>query len=86
MNWKRTRITGFKGTCVSNSATFVNTQLEKAVRADKRQINRLVREYFPESYHTFILGGYNPYNYYRNDTYLILVHSHIEHFFTYETF
>lgn len=57
--------------------------MEGAVRADKQHINRLVRRHLPELYHALALNYYNPYNYYRTKTHLILVHSSIEYFIKY---
>ena len=52
-------------------------------RANKRTINRLVREHLPDLYEALSLNLHNPYNYHKTKTHLILVHSGIEHFLRY---
>jgi hypothetical protein len=53
--------------------------MNKATRADKKIINYLVRK---AGYcDGWLTKGYNPYNYYKTKTHLILVHSSIEYFF-----
>lgn len=52
-----------------------------AARANKREINRLVKKYEPAFYDMLALNFYNPYTYYRTETHFIVVHSAIEYFF-----
>jgi hypothetical protein len=54
--------------------------MKNSVRADHKKINKLVKKYLPYLYDNLALNYYNPYNYYRTKTHLILVHSHIEYF------
>lgn len=51
------------------------------IRANKQKVYKLLRKYMPQS--QLLWGGAkaNPYNCYRTDTHIILVHSAIEHFF-----
>ena len=55
--------------------------MKGAVRANKAIINNLVKEHYEDIYIALGLHYYNPYNYYRTATHLILVHSSIEYFF-----
>lgn len=55
-----------------------------AVTANKRAINRLVKKFLPGLYEDLGLDFNNPYKYYRTDQHLILVHSAIEYFLTFE--
>lgn len=54
--------------------------MKNHVRADKSKINKLVKNQLPDLYEALSLDFYNPYNYYRTDSHLILVHSMIEYF------
>lgn len=58
--------------------------MEGAVKANKKMINRLVKKFLPDLYENLALDLYNPYNYYRTDKHLILVHSAIEYFLSYQ--
>ncbi len=58
--------------------------MEGAVKANKKIINRLVKYFLPDLYDSLSLDYPNPYNYYRTETHLILVHSMIEHFLKFE--
>lgn len=68
------------------SCTCINTstweQLMKgAVKANKREINRLVKRFEPTFYNMLALNFYNPYNYFRTGNHFVVVHSAIEYFF-----
>lgn len=62
--------------------------MEGNTRADKYKINKLVKEFLPDLFNDLALnevplkklGNYNPYNYFKTKTHLILVHSCIEYF------
>jgi hypothetical protein len=54
--------------------------MEGATRANHKTINRLVKEHLPDLYNSLALEYYNPYNYFKTKTHLILVHSSIEYF------
>lgn len=58
--------------------------MEGAVKANKKMINRLVKKFLPDLYENLALNSYNPYTYYRTDKHLILVHSAIEYFLSYQ--
>lgn len=76
-------ITGLEYTCscAGISKRKWNVLMHGAVRADKRQVNRLIRLFCPDMYEDLALKFYNPYNYLRTSTHLIVVHSGIEYFF-----
>lgn len=59
--------------------------MKGAVKADKNRINNLVKKQIPSLYESLALNCYNPYNYYRTKTHLILIHSSIEYFIPYQT-
>lgn len=67
-------------TCVGISQRKWDKLMDGAVRADKQKINRLVKTHLPDLYENLCLDYYNPYNYYKTSTHLILVHSSIEYF------
>lgn len=66
--------------------------MEGSTRANKYNINRIIKNHLPEHYESFgfdikrlkELSWYNPYNYFKTETHLILVHSSIEYFYRYE--
>jgi hypothetical protein len=72
---------GLEYTCVGISARKHEELMKGAVRANKRRIDRLVKKFYPELYDELSLRLRNPYDYYRTDKHLILVHSAIEYFF-----
>lgn len=80
---KKVRELTLQCSCVGISRYEWDALMQGAKRADKRQINRLVKEHLPELYNDLALNFYNPYNYYKTQTHLILVHSHIEYFIRY---
>lgn len=75
---------GYMGNCISLSPEFIKSLEHVATKANKRKVNRLVKIHFPELYESLALNFYNPYNYYKTDKYIILVHSLIEYVFKYE--
>lgn len=66
--------------CLSIDINECLDYMRKAKRANKRQVNRLVKRFLPELFDALCLNFYNPYNYYRTEEHLILVHSGIEYF------
>jgi len=58
--------------------------MEGATRADKSKIDAIVKRDLPDLYNDLCLQFYNPYNYFKTDKHLILVHSSIEYFLKYE--
>ena len=73
-----------EATCVGISMDRWEELMKGCVRANKRVVNRLVKKHLPDLHHSLALEFCNPYNYYRTDTHLILVHSMIEYFLRYE--
>ncbi len=67
-------------TCVEVSIRKWEELMSGHVRADKNKIDGLVKAHIPELYNNLSLNLYNPYDYYRTSTHLILVHSGIEYF------
>lgn len=55
--------------------------MKGAVKANKREINRLVKRFEPTFYNMLALNFYNPYNYFRTGNHFVVVHSAIEYFF-----
>lgn len=83
MNYKRIEYLDLECNCTSISQGKWNSLMKGAKRADKRKINALVKENLPDLYNDLALEFYNPYNYFRTRTHLILVHSSIEYFIRY---
>jgi hypothetical protein len=71
------------GNCSELPASFVDKQMDKAARANKKNINRLVKQQYPDIFESLDLSFYNPFDYYKNDKFLILRHSAIGYFFKY---
>jgi len=79
--------------CTSISIANWDKLMEGALRADKYKTNRLVKEHLPYLFKSLgldqkslkDLNRYNPYNYYKTKTHLILVHSNIEYFLKIKT-
>lgn len=70
-------------TCVGITKQKHHQLYAGATRADKKQINRLVKKLLPDLYEGLELQFYNPCNYYKTRTHIIIVHSQIDHFITY---
>ena len=70
--------------CFSISNRRWTQLMEGATRANKKTINKLVKKHIPELYEGLCLKFYNPYDYLKTSTHLILVHSSIEYFLKYE--
>ena len=75
-------------TCVGITERKWDSLMENHTRADKYQINKLVKQYLPDLFISLglneqslkNLSWYNPYDYYKTKTHFILVHSSIEYF------
>lgn len=67
-------------TCVGITQREWDEYMNKVVRADKRKVDRLVKRLLPDLYESLCLQFYNPYNYFKKDGLIVLVHSGIEHF------
>jgi len=83
INYKKVTLGHLEATCVGLGYGKWESLMKGAVRANFREVNRLVKRDLPELYHNLALNFYNPYNYYRTKRHIILVHSGIEHFITY---
>lgn len=62
-----------------------NRLMEGAVRANKRALNSLVKKFLPDLHKGLALQFHNPYNYFRTETHLVLVHSAVEYFLKFES-
>lgn len=82
-NYKRIQLNNLEHTCTSVNYNKWQNLMKGSVRANKAEIDRLVKRDLPSLYHDLCLNYYNPYNYFRTAKHLILVHSGIEHFITY---
>jgi len=71
-------------TCVGIGLNKWEELMKNCTQANKRTIDRLVKKHLPDLYDSLALWAYNPYNYYKTKTHLILVHSSIEYFLKYE--
>jgi hypothetical protein len=67
--------------CVDCTSAEWERLMQGAKRACKRKVNALVKKFYPDMYRELALNLYNPYEYFRTKTHLILVHSAIEYFF-----
>lgn len=83
MNYNTIRRLALVASCVSISQSQWDEYMKGAVRADKRKVNALVKKMLPDLYDQLALNAYNPYDYFRTDKHLILVHSGIEYFIVY---
>ena len=69
-------------TCCSCIDISTWEQLMKgAVKANKREINRLVKRFEPAIYNMLALNFNNPYDYFRTENHFVVVHSATEYFF-----
>ena len=81
MNYNSITSIELEGTCVNcGGQKQWDKLMEGAVKANKKAINRLVKNFLPDLYYSLALHLPNPYDYYRTETHLILVHSIIEYF------
>lgn len=69
--------------CVGITQAEWDQYMSGAKRADKRKVNALVKKHLPDLYADLCLDYRNPYNYYKNDRFIILTHSAIEYFIEY---
>ena len=71
-------------TCVGIGFNEWERLMKDAKKANYKIINRLVKIHLPDLFYDLALNYYNPYNYFKTKTHLILVHSGIEYFLRYE--
>lgn len=87
--YKNIRSLTYHTNCTSTTINEWDKLMKNATRADKTKIHRLLRDLCPEEFKNFYfdtqplkkLMWWNPYDYYKTKTHLIVVHSSIEHFF-----
>ena len=70
-------------TCVGIGVDRWDELMQGATHANRAQIDSLVKLHLPELYEELMLNLYNPYDYYKTETHLILVHSSVEYFLMY---
>jgi hypothetical protein len=71
-------------TCVDITITKHDTLMLNRSKANKRIVNQLVKTHLRWLYDSLSLDFYNPYNYYKTKTHLILVHSEIDYFLRFQ--
>lgn len=80
MDYKKISKLTYYNNCTNVTKAEWDKLIYGAKRANKPKINTLVKKMLPDLYAEIGLNFYNPYNYFRTDTHLILVHSQIEYF------
>ncbi len=70
-------------TCTNIDCTQWDAYMKGATKANHGIIDQLVKIHLPDLYYELDLDLYNPYNYFKTTTHLILVHSCIEYFLEY---
>jgi len=86
MNYKNINILEFETSCVDCDIDKWDELMKGHKRANKKEIEKLLKIHYNDMYIEFgfdIKCSYNPYNYYKTETHIILVHSAIEYFFKY---
>lgn len=73
-----------EATCSGITMTKWEQLMENATRANKQKIDAIVKEYLPELFDSLTLNLFNPYEYFKTRTHLVLVHSSIEYFLRFE--
>jgi hypothetical protein len=73
-----------EATCVGINQWEWDRLMDGATRANKKAVNKLVKNHLPDLYGDLSLNLRNPYNYFKTKTHLILVHSGIEYFIRFE--
>jgi len=80
MNYSRITALSYYANCTTVRSHEWDKLMEGSVRANHREINRLVKKFLPDLYEDLALKFNNPYHYYRTKKHLILVHSSINTF------
>jgi hypothetical protein len=82
MNYKKIKLTGLSCSCVGITQRKWDFLMEDSVKANGREIRRLIKRDLPELYCELGLKYYNPYesSCRRTKTHMIYVHSAIEYF------
>lgn len=81
---KNVRFLHCEVTCVSLRYYEFDKLTKNKTKANKKTRNKLVKEHLPDLYDSLMLSLYNPYDYYKTDKHLILIHSGIEYFLRFE--
>jgi len=84
MNYNKIYRLLYECNCTQMSKRKWESYMANAKRANKEKINKLLKIFLPELYEELALDYFNPYNYYRTETHLIVVHSSIEYFIDYK--
>ncbi len=74
----------YETNCTHTSTFEWKRLMKNATVANKRIVNQLVKKHLPYVYDSLLLHLYNPYQYFKTKTHLILVHSPIEYFLRYK--
>lgn len=74
----------YEGNYTCMSPSNINYLMNGATPANKKVIDKLVKEHLPNLFDDLALQYYNPYKYYKTKTHFILVHSSIEYFLRYK--
>lgn len=82
--YNRIKYVELESTCVGIGLTKWEQNMEGAKRANKKEINRIVKRLLPDLYDQLALDFYNPNQYFKTERHLILVHSMIEYFIRYK--
>jgi hypothetical protein len=80
MEYRKVKSLQLENTCVGCTIHEWEVLMAGHKRACKKEIDRLVKIHLPDLYYDLALNYYNPYNYHKTETHLILVHSGIEYF------
>lgn len=83
MNYKNIKSIEYHCNCTNISSDYWHELMAGAKKANKKEINNLIKKFLPRFYYELTLNLTNPFNYYKTKKHLILVHSSIEYFFEY---
>ena len=78
--YNKIKFLDFYATCVNIDINEHEELMRNARVANKKIVNKLVRKFLPDLYSNLNLNLYNPYQYYKTKTHIILVHSSTEYF------
>jgi hypothetical protein len=80
MGYREIAYLEYETSCVGITQERWDELMKDSKRANKREVNKLVKDKIPSLYDGIQLKYFNPYNYFKTKTHLILVHSAVEHF------
>jgi len=81
---KQVKTLVYEANCTCVSPCKIDYLMNGATPANKRWIDKLVKEHLPDLFDDLAIQYHNPYRYYKTKTHFILVHSGIEYFLKYE--